>query len=468
MAEAKQSFDVVIIGSGPGGYVAAICAAQLGMKVGVVEEDALGGICLNWGCIPTKALLKNAEMIGMMKKLDEFGIQVSSISWDFTKAVERSRKVVAREIKGVEFLFRKNKVTHIPGRGIISSGGKIEVFDKSGKSTTQIEGKNIVIATGSRPKSIPGVSIDGKLVLSSTEAMILKELPKSITIIGGGAIGIEFAYIYTMYGVKVTIVEMLPQILPTEDQEISDTLAREFKKLGTTIHVGTKVSEIKVKSNSVDVVIESNSKKETVTSDKILIGVGRAPNTENIGLKENGIELDKGFIKVNNYLQTSKSNIYAIGDVIGNPLLAHKASAEAQIATWNIAKPEKKVMNYKLIPGCVYCQPQVASVGMTEKAAKDAGYDIAVGKFPFRANGKAIAIGEEVGMVKVVVDKKYKDILGIHIIGSEATDLISEACVLLALEATTAEVEDIVHAHPTLAEAIKEATLDAEGRAIHI
>ncbi len=471
MADQGTKYDVVVVGGGPGGYVAAIRATQLGLKTAVVEKDRVGGICLNWGCIPTKALLKNAEIYSLIKKSEEFGITVKDVSFDFEKIISRSRKVSEQITKGVEFLLKKNKIDHIPGYGKLSSGGKVDIFSSAEDKKPQksVHAKHIILATGARPRSISGVKIDGKKILSSTEAMIQKKVPKSMIIIGAGAIGVEFAYFYNVFGTKVTIVEMLPSILPVEDAEISKVVAQSFKKSGIELITETKVEKIDTSGTGVAVTITGkDGKKQELKSDLALMAIGVQGNIENLGLEELGVATEKGNIKVNEYYRTNIDGIYAIGDVIGPPWLAHVASHEALVCVEKIAGHKTHPIDYLNIPGCTYCHPQVASIGLTEAKAKEKGYELKIGKYPFRVHGKAIAAGETEGMVKLIFDAKYGELLGAHIVGAEATELIAEIAMAKSLEATKEEIVRTVHAHPTLSEAVVEAAGVAYGDAIHL
>lgn len=471
MAEKNTSFDVVIIGGGPGGYVAAIRASQLGLKVGLVERDKLGGICLNWGCIPTKALLRNAELYNLISHADEFGINVKDVSFDFEKVVQRSRKISDRISKGVEYLFKKNKIEHISGYGKIPAKGKVDVYKKADdeKPEKTISAKHIIIATGARPRSLPDVEFDGEKVISYFEAMVPKKVPKSMIVIGAGAIGVEFAYFYNTFGTKVTIIEMLPSILPIEDKEITKVVAEKFKKSGIEIHTGTKVEKVDTSGKQVKVsVSDKDGGKKDIAADIALVAIGVQGNIENIGLEKLGVKTEKAHIKVDEYYRTNVEGVYAIGDVIGAPWLAHVASHEGIVCVEAIAGVETYPINYENIPGCTYCQPQVASIGLTEEKAKEQGHEIKIGRYPFRVHGKAIAAGETDGLVKLIFDAKYGELLGAHIVGNEATEIIAELGMAKTLEATKEEIIRTVHAHPTFAEAIMEAAGDAYGEAIHV
>jgi len=447
-----QTYDVAVIGGGPGGYVAAIRASQLGMKSVVIEKEKLGGLCLNWGCIPSKALLRSAEVYHIIQNASDFGISVGSLKFDSKKIIKRSRDAADKLSKGVQFLLRKNKIEHISGTGVISKPGVIRVSN-NGK-TQEVKAKNIVIATGGFTRSLPGIEIDKKKVISSREALILDKLPKSIIIIGGGPIGIEFAYFYNAFGVKCTIVEMMPGILPLEDIELTKILARNFKKNGIEILTETKVESIKTNAKGVTVKVSGKGgAAKDLKGEVALMAVGFGGLVEGLGLEKLSVKVEKSFIKVDENYKTNVDGVYAIGDVIGPPLLAHVASAEGIYLVEKLDGKNPTPIDYDNIPGCTYCQPQVASVGMTEQKAIDAGHKVKVGRFPFLANGKSIAIGETEGLVKLVFDEKYGELLGAHIIGIEATDMIAELSVAKALETTPTEILKTVHAHPTLSEA---------------
>ena len=459
-----MKYNVIIIGGGPGGYVAAIRAAQLGKKVAVVEANHLGGICLNWGCIPTKALLKNAEVYDIVKNAKKYGIEVGDVTVNWEKMIKRSRDVAKRLSKGIEFLIKKNKIDYISARGKLLGNGKVETTDADGK-ITEISAESIIIATGARAKYFPGMEPDGNQVITYKEAMIPERQPKSLVIIGAGAIGVEFAHFYHTFGTEVTLIEALPNILPVEDEDISVELGKLFKKRKMNILTNTMVDKIEKSKSKVKVYLKDG---EIIEAEKALIAVGVKGNVEDLGLEECSISVEKGWIKVNGYLQTSQSNVYAIGDVAGPPWLAHKASAEGIIAAEHSAGLKPEPMKYDNIPGCTYCHPEVASVGLTEKAAKEKGYEIKIGNFPFRGLGKSMAVGDTDGFVKVIYDAKYGEMLGCHILGDEATNLITEAVIARNLETTHQEVLKTIHPHPTLSEAIMEATADALGEAIHI
>jgi len=459
-----EKFDLIVIGGGPGGYVAAIRAAQLKLKVAVVEDKHLGGICLNWGCIPTKALLKNADVVHLIENAALFGIDIKDYSVNWKKVIKRSRDISKRLTKGIEFLLKKNKITHIFGRGELISKSEVMIKSEDGKHNN-ILAKNIVISTGARPKYFTGMRPDKKRIITSREAMILEQKPNSIVIIGAGAIGIEFAHFYNSFGTKVTIIEAMSQILPSEDKDVADELRKIFTKRGIKIITETSVESVQNKGDSVEVLLKS---KEKILADYTIVAVGVQSNIENLGLEKVGIKTKNGSISVNQYLQTNEKNIFAIGDVAGPPMLAHKASKEAIIAVEKIAKKNPLPMTYDNIPSCVYTHPEVASIGLTEQQALDSGYKIKIGKFPFRALGKSMATGETDGFIKVIYDEKYGEMVGCHIIGSEATNLIMEATIARNLETTWHEVLETIHPHPTLSEGMLEATADALGQAIHI
>ncbi len=462
----KKEFDILVIGGGPGGYVAAIKSSQLGFKTAIVEKEKLGGVCLNWGCIPTKALLKNAEVYNYFKHSDEFGITHKELKFDFKKIIERSRNVAQINSKGIEYLMKKNKIEHISGSGKIL-GKNLVTISKDGKVVEEIKAKHIIIATGGRAKTIPTIKVDEKNVITSKTAMTLKTLPKSMTIIGAGAIGIEFAYFYNTFGTKVTLIEMLPNILPMEDKEISKLLESNFKKQGIEILTETKVENV-VEGKKIKTVISNKSGKKEIESEIVLNAIGIQANIENIGLENVGIKIEKGFIVVDDFGKTNVDGIYAIGDVAGPPLLAHIASKEGIICVEKIAGKNPNPIDWENFPSCTYCEPQVASIGMTEEKAIQNGYKIKVGRFPFSASGKARAIGKTDGLVKLIFDEKYGELLGAHILGSEATEMIAELSVAKTLETTVEGIAHTIHAHPTLSEAIMEAAENAYGKSIHI
>lgn len=463
-----DKYDLCIIGSGPGGYVAAIRAAQLGLKTVVVEKAELGGICLNWGCIPTKALLHSATLVNQIKKASDFGITVSGINIEFAKVIKHSRTVADTLSKGIEFLFRKNKIQTIFGHGRLLSAGEVEIQAQDGSKKT-LEAKNILLATGARARSLPGVEFDGKKIISSREAMVLEKVPARMIIIGAGAIGVEFAYFYTIMGSKVTLVEMLPHILPLEDAEIAQVVERAFKKMGMEILTATKVETLEKTNDGVRVQASSAKGSHALEGDVALVAIGVQGNIEDLGLETVGVKTEKSFITVDKKTyRTNIPGIYAIGDVIGAPWLAHVASAEGIAAVEAIAGHNPVPVDYDHVPACTYSQPQVASMGLTEEKAKSLGMDLKIGRFPFRANGKSLAMGEREGLVKLIFDAKYGELVGAHIVGSDASELLAELGVAKTLETTADEIMHTIHAHPTLSEAIKEAAEDAYGRAIHI
>jgi dihydrolipoamide dehydrogenase len=457
-----RKFDVVVVGSGPGGYVAAIRAAQLGLSVAAVEDDRPGGVCLNWGCIPTKALLRNAEVVHLIQNAERFGVKVDNVRPDYGEAVKRSRGVADRMAKGVEFLFRKNKITLVPGTGTLRSKTTVEVKGASGAE--MLEAGAIILATGSQPKSLPGVSIDEKVVISSNGAVRNEARPVSIVVIGAGAVGMEFADVYAAYGTQVTVLEALERVLPVEDAEASALVGRLFGRRGITVKTGVKVSA--VKPGGPGAIVETSEGR--LEAEQVLMAVGRGARTEGIGLDTVGVQLERGFVKVSPTLETSVQGVYAVGDMAGPPLLAHKAMAEGVVAAEAIAGRRPHPLDYNNVPSCTYCRPQVASIGLSEARAKENGREVMVGKFPFTASGKAVALGETDGFVKVVADKASGEILGVHIVGPEATEIIHEFAVGRTLEATVEEIMHTIHAHPTLSEAALEATLAALGQAIHI
>ena len=463
----STEYDIAIIGSGPGGYVAAIRAAQLKMKVVIIERDRLGGICLNWGCIPTKALLKSAEVLEEIKQSKSYGLKINEVSADFEQIIKRSRRVADMNSKGVEFLMKKNEIDVVNGSARFKTADTLAVQTSDGK-TVQIKAKYIIIATGGRPRSLPGIEIDGDKIISSKEAMTLDKQPDSLVVIGAGAIGVEFAYFYSSIGTRVTVVEMLDSLLPIEDREITDILSKSFRKAGIKVYTSSLVEGVKTTTGGVEVTVSADDKSEVLKADKALIAIGIRGNVEELNLEKIGVKADKGFISVNEWYETKVKGVYAIGDIIGPPLLAHVASHEGIVCVEKIAGHETHPVDYNSIPGCTYCHPQVASIGMTEEQAKEAGHELQIGRFPYSASGKARAIGAREGLVKLIFDKKYGELLGAHIIGAEATELIAELGVAKALEATPVELSKIMHAHPTLSEMIMEAAGDARGEAIHI
>jgi dihydrolipoamide dehydrogenase len=466
-----MNFDLIVLGSGPGGYVAAIRASQLGMKVAIVERENLGGICLNWGCIPTKALLKSAQVFNYINHAEDYGITISKASADFGAMIKRSRGVADGMSKGVTFLMKKNKITVIEGDGTLARGKKVVVTDSKG-SKKEYTANNIILATGARAKSLPGIDIDGKKVIGYREAMTLKKQPKKMIVIGAGAIGVEFAYFYNSLGTEVTVVEYMENgLLPREDKDVSKELNKVFKKAGVNVLGNTAVQSVDTKGKTIKVVVKDrkSEKEETLSCDIVLSAAGVKPNTENIGLDILGIKTNKnGFIEVDEYCKTNVAGIYAIGDVIPTPALAHVASAEGILCVEKISGMDVHPINYNIIPSCTYCSPEVASVGMTEEAAKAEGHDIKVGKFPFSASGKASAAGVKEGFVKMVYDAKYGELLGAHMIGANVTEMIAEIVAAKNLETTGHEILKAIHPHPTMSEAVMEATAAAYGEVIHL
>ena len=462
-----MSYNLIVVGSGPGGYVAAIRASQLGMKVAVVEKESLGGICLNWGCIPTKALLKSAQVFDYVSHSADYGINIKDSSVDFDSIINRSRGVADGMSKGVNFLMKKNKIDILSGFGKIIEKNVVEVTDENGAKNNH-KSDNIIIATGGRSRELPNIKIDGEKVIEYRKAMTLKKQPKSIIVIGSGAIGSEFAYFYNSIGTKVTLIEYLPNILPLEDIDVSKQLEKSFKKVGIDIMTNTEVKDVKTNSKGCKVTFLRNNKEETMDSEVVLSAVGVETNIENIGLEELGIITEKGKINVDDYYKTNIDGIYAIGDIVKGPALAHVASAEGIICVEKIAGKNPGVLNYDNIPSCTYCSPEVASVGFTEKQAKDLGYEIKVGKFPFSASGKANASGHSDGFVKVIFDKKYGEWLGCHMVGYNVTEMIAEVVAARKLETTAHEIIKSVHPHPTMSEAIMEATAAAYDEVIHL
>lgn len=468
MAE-KNQFDVAVIGSGPGGYVAAIRAAQLGLDTVCVEREALGGICLNWGCIPTKALLRSAEVLDLCRRADEFGIKVENVSFDFGAIIRRSRDVSSKINKGVGFLFRKNKITHIAGTGRLAGAGRIDIALAEGGSRS-ITATSIIVSTGARARTLPGVELDGERIIEYRKAMTLAERPASMIVLGAGAIGVEFASFYETLGTKVTIVEYMPRLVPNEDEEISAELERGFKKRGIALMTGHTVTGASNQGKHVEVTVEDRNGGEakTLTADVLLVAIGITGNVENLGLEEVGVTVERGFIRVDEHLRTGVAGMYAIGDVIGPPALAHVASAEGVYAAEHIAGKSPIPVPYDAIPACTYCHPEIASVGLTEAKAREQGIEIKVGRFPFRPLGKTMAAGEYPGLVKIIWDAKDGSLVGAHMIGPAVTDLIAEMTLAKSTEVNAESLIYTVHAHPTFAEAIKEAAEDAYGHAIHI
>ena len=463
----STKFDLIVLGSGPGGYVAAIRASQLGLKTAIVEAEELGGICLNWGCIPTKALLKSAQVFEYISHASDYGIQVSGAEADFTGMVKRSRGVADGMSKGVQFLMKKNKIEILSGWGKIQPGKKVEVADKEGKKTVYAA-DHIIIATGARARELPTLKIDNEKVIGYRKAMTLEKQPKSMVVVGSGAIGVEFAYFYNSIGTKVTIVEFMDRIVPVEDEEVSKALEKIYKKSGITILTSSEVTKVDTKGAGCKVTVKTAKGEEVLECEVVLSAAGVVSNLENIGLEEVGILVDKGKIQVNDYYQTNMPGYYAIGDVVPGPALAHVASAEGIICVEKIAGHHPDALDYGNIPGCTYCSPEIASVGMTEAKAKAAGYEVRIGKFPFSASGKASAAGAKDGFVKLVFDKKYGEILGAHLIGANVTEMIAEIVAIRKLETTGHELIKTVHPHPTMSEAIMEAAAAAYDEVIHL
>ncbi|MCH8214879.1 MAG: dihydrolipoyl dehydrogenase [Proteobacteria bacterium] len=464
---ADTTFDIIIVGAGPGGYVTAIRAAQLGMKAAVVEGEHLGGICLNWGCIPTKALLRTAEIFHTMHRAEEFGLSVKEISFDVKKVVERSRAVAKQLSSGVGYLLKKNKVTVFDGYGRLDGAGRVHV-EKDGKGIADLAAKHIILATGARARSLPGLEPDGKLVWTYKEAMVPEVMPKSILVVGSGAIGIEFASFFRDFGAEVTVVEALPRVLPVEDEEISDFARKAFEEQGMKILTSATVTGLKKAKSGVTATVEAGGKSTQVRAERVILAVGIVGNVENLGLEGTKVKVDKAHIVIDEWGRTGEPGVYAIGDVTGPPWLAHKASHEGVICVERIAGvPALHPLDKSRIPGCTYCRPQVASIGLTEKQAVAQGHEVKVGRFPFMGNGKAVALGEPEGLVKTVFDAATGELLGAHMVGAEVTELIQGFAVAKTLETTEAELMHAIFPHPTLSEMMHESVLDAYGRAIH-
>ncbi|MBI9066962.1 MAG: dihydrolipoyl dehydrogenase [Salinivirgaceae bacterium] len=463
-----MNFDLVVIGSGPGGYVAAIRASQLGLKTAVIEKSELGGICLNWGCIPTKSLLKSAQVFDYMKHAADYGVTIDGeAKADFAKMVERSRGVADGMSKGIQFLFKKNKIEVINGFGKLKAKNTIEVTDGEGKKS-EVSAKHIILATGARSKELPNLPQDGEKIIGYRKALTLEKQPESMIVVGSGAIGSEFAYFYSTIGTKVTLVEFLPSIVPNEDEEVSKQLGRSFKKEKINVMVSSSVEKVDISGDKCKVTIKTKKGEEVHEADIVLSAVGISPNIEGIGLEEMGIEMEHGKIKVDDYYKTNIDGVYAIGDIVHGPALAHVASAEGIACVEKIAGENPQPIDYNNIPGCTYTSPEIASVGMTEKAAKEAGYEVKIGKFPFTASGKASAAGAKDGFVKLIFDEKYGELLGAHLIGANVTEMIAELVVAKKLETTGHELIKAIHPHPTMSEAIMEAAAAAYGEVIHI
>ena len=462
-----MNYDVIVLGSGPGGYVTAIRASQLGLKTAVVEKESLGGVCLNWGCIPTKALLKSANVYEYINHADDYGIKVSSHKADFNAVIKRSRDVAEKMSGGVKFLMKKNKIDVIMGTGKIQPGKQIEVTNNEGEKTSY-SAKHIVIATGARSRQLPNLEQDKKQIIGYRDAMVLPKMPKKMVIVGSGAIGVEFAYFYNAMGVDVTIVEYLPNIVPVEDIDVSKQLEKNFKKKGISIMTNSSVEKVEKSAKGCKVNVKTAKGEEVIECDIVLSAVGIQPNIENIGLEETGVVVDNGKIVVNEFYETNMPGYYAIGDVVKGQSLAHVASAEGITCVEKIAGHHPEAIDYNNIPGCTYCSPEIASVGMTEKVAKEAGHELKIGKFPFSASGKASAAGHNDGFVKLIFDAKYGELLGAHMIGANVTEMIAEIVALRKLETTGHELIKTVHPHPTMSEAIMEAAAAAYGEVIHM
>ncbi len=463
-----MNYDIIVVGSGPGGYVTAIRASQLGFKTAIVERESLGGICLNWGCIPTKALLKSANVFEYLTHASDYGITVKEATADFTAMIDRSRGVANGMSNGIQFLMKKNKIDVLKGNGVIKAGKKVSVTDEAGATTEYTADKALIIATGARSRELPNLPQDGEKIIGYRQAMTLKSQPKKLVVVGSGAIGVEFAYFYNAIGTEVTIVEYLPNIVPVEDEEVSKQLEKSFKKAGINVMTKASVESVDTSGKGCVVTIKTEKGEEKIECDVVLSAVGIQANIENIGLEEVGIIVDKGRILTNEYYQTNIPGYYAIGDVIPGPALAHVASAEGIICVEQLAGHHPQPLDYGNIPGCTYCSPEIASVGMTEKEAEESGLEIKIGKFPFSASGKASAAGAKDGFVKLIFDAKYGEILGAHMIGANVTEMIAEIVAIRKLETTGEELIKTVHPHPTMSEAIMEAAAVAYGEVIHL
>ncbi|MCB0482178.1 MAG: dihydrolipoyl dehydrogenase [Flavobacteriales bacterium] len=462
-----MAYDLIVLGSGPGGYVAAIRASQLGLKTAIVERESLGGICLNWGCIPTKALLKSAQVFEYLNHAEDFGITVKDVKADFGKVVERSRGVANKMSNGIAFLMKKNKIDVIMGTGKLASPTSLLVSDDKGATST-LEAKNIILATGARSRELPNLPQDGKKIIGYRQAMVLPKLPKKMVVVGSGAIGSEFAYFYQTMGTEVTLIEYMDNIVPVEDEEVSKQLGRSFKKMGMSVMTNSEVLSVDTKGTGCKVTVKTKKGEEIIECDVVLSAVGITTNLENIGLEEVGVATDRGKVMVNGHYQTNIPTVWAIGDIVPGQALAHVASAEGITCVEKIAGLNPETIDYNNIPGCTYCSPEVASVGMTEKAAKEAGYELKVGKFPFSASGKASAAGHNEGFVKLIFDAKYGELLGAHMIGYNVTEMIAEIVAIRKLETTGHELIKTIHPHPTMSEAIMEAAAAAYDEVIHI
>tara|TARA_Y100000590_G_scaffold106072_1_gene120790 strand:- start:1302 stop:2681 length:1380 start_codon:yes stop_codon:yes gene_type:complete len=458
------NYDVVILGAGPGGYVAAIRASQLGLKTAILEKEAVGGLCLNWGCIPSKALLRNAQVLGLVKKANQFGIKFDNLQYDFGEAIDRSRDVVKKLTNGIELLLKKNKIDNIKGTGLIEGVNSVKVIETG----EVLSAKNIIISTGARQRQLPGINIDHNVVMTSRDALEAQSMPENVIIVGGGATGVEFAHIYHTYGAQVKIIELMPRIIPSEDLEISKNLERSFKKRGIEIITDCKVNNIELDNNIATLSLTKDGVDSIVECDRVLVSVGMQGNIDNIGIEAVNVNTDKGFIVVDENMKTNIPNIYAIGDVTGNMLLAHVASAQAIVAVETIVGLNPAYIDYNNMPRAIYCEPQVASFGISENDAIANGLNIKVGKFPLSASGKALALAETSGMCKLIVDNDTDELLGAHMIGAEVTELLGELGIIKALEGTAVELGALVHPHPTISEVVKEAALNIFGEAIHI
>ena len=463
-----SDYDVIVIGAGPGGYVAAIRCAQLGMRTAIVEREELGGVCLNWGCIPSKSLIRNAEVLNLVKDADNYGISFDNLTFDFQHAQERSRQVVNRLTTGVGFLMKKNNVDHIAGEASFTNAQTIEIKPSSGEPSRTVNADHMIIATGARQRDLPSLPIDHDVVITSRDALALTEVPEEVVIIGGGATGVEFAYVWNSYGARVTIVELMDRLIPNEDEEISHLLEKSLQSQGINFRTGVSVEGIDVAMGSANVTGTDDDITEIIKTKKVLVAVGVQGNSDNLGLENIGVATDRGFISIGENMETNVSGVFAIGDVTGRMLLAHVASAQAVTVAEYIAGLDPHPLNYSLMPRAIYCKPQVASFGLTEQQAIEQGISITVGRFPFTASGKAIALGETEGTVKLVVDDEIGEIIGAHMIGSEVTELLGELSMTKLLEGTSTELGWLVRPHPTISEIVKEAALDTMGEAIHI
>ncbi len=463
-----MNYDIIVVGSGPGGYVTAIRASQLGLKTAIVEREELGGICLNWGCIPTKALLKSANVFEYLSHASDYGITVKDAKADFNGMVKRSRDVADGMSNGIKFLMKKNKIDVLTGNGVIKANKTVTVTDEAGKSTDYIASKGVIIATGARSRALPNLPQDGEKIIGYRQAMTLKSQPKKMVVVGSGAIGVEFAYFYNAIGTEVTVVEYLPNIVPVEDTDVSKQLEKSFKKSGIKVMTGSSVESVDTSGKQCVVTVKTSKGEEKIECDVVLSAVGIQANIENIGLEDVGIVVDKGRILVDDFYQTNMPGYYAIGDVVPGPALAHVASAEGIVCVEKIAGHHPEAIDYGNVPGCTYCSPEIASVGMTEKAAKEAGIELKIGKFPFSASGKASAAGAKDGFVKLLFDAKYGELLGAHMIGANVTEMIAEIVAIRKLETTGEELIKTIHPHPTMSEAVMEAAAAAYGEVIHL